>query len=56
MKARNELYDKFRQRFTQNIDKIVQEFDAERKEEFRFREYWQQIGSVSAVTDKIMGQ
>jgi hypothetical protein len=40
IKARNENYDKFKQRFLHSIKDIMHRFDEDRKEELRFNSYW----------------
>ena len=40
IRARNENYQVFKQRFQQSLDYIMSKFDEERKEEMRFSEYW----------------
>jgi len=40
IKARNENYVEFRNRFTQSLNQIMTKYDAERKEEIRFCQYW----------------
>ena len=42
IKARNENYGVFKQRFQTSLDYIMSKFDSERKEEVRFQEYWQE--------------
>lgn len=40
IKARNEFYLKFKERFEQSIKDIMATFDEHRKEEHRFSSYW----------------
>ena len=42
IRARNENYNEFKQRFQKSLDYIMSKFDDERKEEVRFQEYWQE--------------
>ena len=42
IRARNENYNEFKQRFQKSLDYIMTKFDDERKEEVRFQEYWQE--------------
>ena len=42
VKARNEFYETFKQRFNVSVMRILQKFDSDRKEEFSFNIYWQQ--------------
>lgn len=41
IRARNENYSEFKQRFSGSVDHIMTKFDAEREEELRFQQYWQ---------------
>lgn len=41
IKARNESYQTFRERFNVSVLRILQKFDADRTEEHRFNAYWQ---------------
>lgn len=42
VRARNENYGEFKQRFQKSLDYVMSKFDSERKEEVRFQEYWQE--------------
>lgn len=42
VKARNDAYVQFKQRFQASISRIMTKFDADRHEELRFNAYWQQ--------------
>lgn len=42
IKARNESYEQFTKRFNVSVARIMQKFDDDRKEEFRFNAYWQE--------------
>ena len=42
MKARNENYEQFKQRFEQSISRIMAKYDELRNEENRFEIYWKQ--------------
>lgn len=50
IKARNENYVEFRNRFTQSLNLIMTKYDAERKEEIRFCQYWQD--NLKEITTK----
>ena len=40
IRARNDNYGEFKQRFQTSLDYIMSKFDSERREEVRFQEYW----------------
>lgn len=42
MKARNESYEIYKQRFNVSVLRILQKFDSDRQEEYRFNAYWQE--------------
>ena len=50
IKARNESYDSFKARFNVSVLRILQKFDSDRQEEFRFNLYWQQ--NLKEITKK----
>jgi len=50
IKARNESYDLFKARFNVSVQRILQKFDSDRQEEFRFNLYWQQ--NLKEITKK----
>lgn len=50
VRARDENYTVFKQRFQKSLDYIMSKFDSERKEEVRFQEYWQE--NLKEITQK----
>jgi len=50
VRARDENYTVFKQRFQKSLDYIMSKFDSERKEEVRFSEYWQE--NLKEITQK----
>jgi hypothetical protein len=50
VKARNESYVEFKQRFTASLNMIMSVYDQERKMELRFAQYWQQ--NLKEITAK----
>lgn len=50
VKARNESYELFKARFNVSVMRILQKFDNDRQEEFRFNAYWQQ--NLKEITKK----
>ena len=41
VKARNESYELFKNRFSISVQRIMQTYDSDRLEETRFNQYWQ---------------
>ena len=50
IKARNESYQTFRERFNVSVLRILQKFDADRTEEHRFNAYWKE--NLKEITAK----
>jgi len=50
IKARDEYYQSFKNRFENSVKAIMNEFDAERKEELRFNNYW--ANNLQEITQK----
>ena len=42
VKARNDAYTQFKQRFQASVSRIMTKFDSDRQDENRFNTYWQQ--------------
>jgi hypothetical protein len=50
VKARNESYLEFKQRFAASLNVIMNVYDGERKGELRFAQYWQE--NLKEITAK----
>lgn len=50
IKARNEYYQIYKERFERSIQEVMQKYDELRKEEERFAEYWKQ--NLAEITKK----
>jgi len=50
VKARNEHYLEFKQRFAESLNLIMSRYDEERKLELRFAQYWQE--NLKEITAK----
>ena len=50
IKARNEHYNAYKSRFEKSVKELITRFDALRKEEIRFNQYWAQ--NLKEITAK----